>query len=99
MLLKRRKETHRHKLLQLTVSAPRVINNKPEFIPDFVINESNEIFSDEELNLLNKGLKFTPKPTEIPLLDTVVDIETVLKFKVPSVQCDIRSTADNQSKQ
>lgn len=43
--------------------------------------------------MLNKGLKFTPKPTTVPLLETVVDIETILKFKVPSIQHDIRSVA------
>lgn len=31
----------------------------------------------------------------IPLLNVVIDIETILKYKVPSVQTDIRSKADN----
>ncbi|XP_055306468.1 uncharacterized protein LOC129570775 [Sitodiplosis mosellana] len=66
---------------------------KPELLPNFVINESSVQFCEEELNLLNKGLKFTPKPMKIPLLETVVDIETTLKYKVPSIQNDIRKTA------
>lgn len=42
---------------------------------------------------MNKGLKFTPKPMESSLLETVVDIETTLKYKLPSIQNDIRAVA------
>lgn len=86
------KERHTKKLSQLTVKSP-CENLMPEFIPNFVVNESDEYFTENELNLLNKGFKFTPKPIKLPILESVVDIETFLKFKVPSIQCDIRETA------
>ena len=68
---------------------------KPEFIADFVVNKSSENFTEEELNLLNKGLKYSPKPEKVPIVEAIVDIETMLKYKVPSVQNDIRKTAAN----
>lgn len=87
---KRKQTTHSHKVSVLCENNPQIVC-EPHFISDFVINESDESFSSEELDLLNKGLKFTPAPTKLPLLDTIVDIETVLKYKVPSTQNDIRT--------
>lgn len=58
-----------------------------------MINESSEHFDEGELNLLNKGLKFTPKPVKLKTIETIVDIESMLKFKLPSIQNDIRKTS------
>lgn len=66
---------------------------EPEIIPDFVVNLSNENFTEKEMNLLNRGLKFTPKPNKLNVTETVVDIETILKHKLPSTQHTIRSEA------
>lgn len=92
-LFKQKTLTHNRKLNNLIEATRKIEPKLPQFIPDFIHNESSVSFSEDELNLLNKGLKFTPKPPHMPLLDTVVDIETCLKFKVPSIQHDIRTTA------
>ena len=68
---------------------------EPEIIPDFVINKSSVDFNEEELNLLNLGLKYTPKPLKTPFVDLAVDIETILKYKLPSVQEELRTTTNN----
>lgn len=70
----KKRKTHNRKLSKL------VENSRCEFAmtqiaDNFVYNESSEQFDVDELNLLNMGLKFTPKPTKISLLDTIVDIE------------------------
>lgn len=58
---KEKSKTHDRKLHQLMDEQPRnsTIQN-PQFIDDFVCNESNENFTENELQLLNKGLNFTP---------------------------------------
>lgn len=66
---------------------------EPDFIEDFVVNKSNVNFSEDELKLLNKGLKYTPKPNKLPLIEAAVDIETILKYKLPSIQNNIREAA------
>lgn len=64
--------------------------SEPEFIPDFVVNESDIIFSETELNLLNKGLKFTPTPKTTPVKTAILDIESAIKFRMNSTRDDIR---------
>lgn len=66
---------------------------EPKMIPDFVVNLSNEHFAENELNLLNRGLKYTPKPNDVNITDSIVDIETILKYKLPSIQNAIRTKA------
>ena len=63
---------------------------KPKFIEDFICNKSDVIFNESELALLNKGLNFTPKPNTPQLMDAVMDIETIIKYKTYSVQEDVR---------
>ena len=53
---------------------------QPKFNPDLIVNLSYENLSDEEFNLLNKGLRYSIKPQKTPVLESVVDIETILKF-------------------
>lgn len=90
--LKKVRKTHNDKIQQLTVNK-HTENLTPEFLPNFIVNESSENFSGDELNLLNRGLKFTPAPMKLNIFESVVDIETLLKYKVPSIQNDIRSIA------
>lgn len=59
----------------------------------FVTNLSSKTFSKEEMDLLEQGLNFTPKPSKIPLLDIVADIETAIKYQSESVKQDIRKVA------
>lgn len=95
--VKKKKEIHNKKLLSLVQE--KLQTNKvdgayfePENIPNLIVNLSDTEFSNEELNLLNKGLKYTPKvnTNESVLLESVIDIETILKYKMNSVQKEIR---------
>lgn len=65
----------------------------PKILDDFVINLSTERFNENELNLLNRGINFTPTPKNQNIFETIIDIETILKFKLPSVQHTIREVA------
>ena len=51
---------------------------------------SSATFDDDELALLNKGLNFNIKPMKPPALETVIDVETMLKYKLPQTQKRIR---------
>lgn len=66
---------------------------KPKFIDDFVLNLSSEQFSEDEIALLNKGLNYTPKPNGPHLMESIVDIETFLKFKPDHIKEEIRTVA------
>jgi len=89
-IVKLKKLTHEKKLNNLCAKIRVVERKMPKFIPEFVINESSAVLDENELDLLNKSLKFAPKPTKDPIVDTIVDVETILKYKLPSVQNDIR---------
>lgn len=67
---------------------------EPKLIPDFMVNMSTEQFTEDEINLLNRGVKFTPEPNETNVTESVVDIETILKFNLPSTQNVIRKRAN-----
>lgn len=87
-----KRKTHKRKLSKIISESKKIIS-PPEYVDNFVINESNELFDNDELNLLNRGLKFTPKPTKLTVFETIVDIESTLKFELPSVQNGIRKKA------
>lgn len=93
-VVQQKAEKHEKKLSELLSN--KTSNEKvmftPELVPDFVVNLSNQDFSERELNLLNKGLKYTPKPNNIPLTDAVVDVESIIQYKTYSVQNDIRAS-------
>lgn len=90
-LVKKKRLKQKRKLLKLIDKYKgNSVQRKPEFLPDFVINRSNETFSEDELMLLNKGLKYSPKPSKVPLLPIVLDVETVLKPKIYTVKENIR---------
>jgi hypothetical protein len=63
------------------------LQSDPEFIDDFFVNESSQVFSETEEKLLNKGLNFIPKPSRPPTLNIVADIESAIK-KVPFQERD-----------
>lgn len=90
-----KKDTQRRKLHKLIDNKTTTNMCTPAMVPDFVCNQSDVIFSDSELALLNKGLKYTPKPNNIPLVEAIVDIESALKYRTYSVQSDIRRTTTN----
>lgn len=69
---------------------PNNVNVKPLFIEGFVENLSSAVFNEDELALLNKGLNFSITPKKPQLVDAVVDIESIIKFKPFVVQNEIR---------
>jgi hypothetical protein len=60
---------------------PTVIGNNVNKFP-FVINRSSVVFTDEQMQLLNKGLKYRIKPKNIPWEEIAVNIETAIE-KLP----------------
>lgn len=90
----KKRERHSRKLSNLISERNEEMKVfEPKMIADFVVNLSNEQFTENELNLLNRGLKFTPKPNDVNITDSIVDIGTILKYKLPSVQDAIRTRA------
>lgn len=63
---------------------------QPEIIPDYVKNLSSEHFTDQELQLLNRGLNFSLPSPKLPVEDIVVDVETSLKSIVGPEKYTIR---------
>lgn len=55
-------------------------NKQNETKINFVINKSSKEFTREQLDLLNKGLKYKPRPLEAPVNELVVSIESSIKF-------------------
>jgi hypothetical protein len=58
-----------------------------------VINLSSLYFTEEETNLLNYGLQFSLPSNELPLVDTVVNIESSIKYLPENMQSTIRNEA------
>ena len=44
-----------------------------------MINKSSNLFNADQLNLINKGLKFKPKPLTPPINEIVISIELSIK--------------------
>lgn len=73
-------------------------NNKPEKgskpaaeeIPGFVINQSTQQFTNEQLRMLNLGLNYAVEPMALPKEDIIVDIEAAIKFIPQNKKEDIR---------
>jgi hypothetical protein len=55
-----------------------------------VVNLSTEIFTDDEINLLNEGLQFALPPSNLPILDTVVNIKSSIQYLPENIQSSIR---------
>lgn len=69
------------KFKRLSEETQGEIRPEPAFVDNFVHNLSDNVFEPDELQFLNKGLKFIPKPKQVAVVDAVVDLETVLKYK------------------
>lgn len=67
-------------------------NNKTavKTIDNYVTNLSSVQFSSDQLRVLNKGLKFVPKPRKIDIESTVADVETAIKYLPEPLKIDIR---------
>lgn len=60
-------------------------------VPDYVKNVSSVTFTEDELGLLNKGLNHAMKPLKCDIKQTVVDIESSLKWKPDCTKTLIRN--------
>lgn len=72
-------------------------SSKPivEIVPNYVKNLSSAHFSDPELSLLNKGLNYTPKPSNINMNTAIVEIETAIKYQSDFTKNCIRKEKTN----
>ena len=64
----------KNKLEALKNAKPSNLSSNLE-IPSYVINLSNQIFSEDQMKLLNKGLKHKITPNKTPLEEIVANIE------------------------
>lgn len=94
-LVNKKRIRQKKKLYGLISNSKRSEKQKPQTIPDFVINQSDASFSESELELLSKGLKYSPTPKKIPLVPIVIDIETAIQPKMNSAKDEIRRTVAN----
>ncbi|CAF5155026.1 unnamed protein product, partial [Rotaria sp. Silwood1] len=60
-------------------NATRYVNNINN-IESTVVNRSNKTFSQQQLNVLEKGLKFIPTPKTINLVDIIANTEKSLSL-------------------
>ena len=83
---------HTNKLKQLEVQQKRERKEQQQNIvtKNFVINKSTKNFNTEQLDLLNKGLKYSPKPIEAPLNDVIIAVESSIKGMEPEEKANLR---------
>lgn len=83
--LLKKKETHNTKLSKL-MNMKQNIEEAPEvkFVDNYVKNMSSEVFTEEELNTLNLGLNYVPKPSKHPITETFAELETAIQYIYPS---------------
>lgn len=58
--------------------------NGSQIVPDLVHNLSSTRFTNEEMDLLNKGLNFAIPSRSLPIKDLIVDLETNIKKLSPA---------------
>lgn len=77
----RDKKIRQHKKLSWLLHRKYTVEQKPNvvFLEDFIVNESKEVFDQDELNLLNRGLKFAPPAANPPFRDICCGIEASMK--------------------
>lgn len=63
--------------------------NKP--FAEYVKNLSSEPFTEEELNLLDKGLNYTIRPEKTNIDNIIIDIETAIKYKPDFIKHSVRN--------
>lgn len=84
------------KFKKLIPSKPRTIQNdkcEPVLLDDFVINLSTKTFSDGEMALLNRGLKFILPPKNPPVEDVAVDVMSSLRREIEVIKDTIEREA------
>lgn len=68
------------------------VKYEPKFLDDFVVNLSSVTLNEEEMTLLNKGLKHTLPPTKCPPEDLCVDVMSSVRYKPIEVKENIENS-------
>ena len=85
------KQKHHKKLLSLErTQHPVKAKSSVQPIENFVINLSSTVFSQAELNLLNKGLNFAVSSPCAPLADIVSNVENAIQYNDFSFKSAVR---------
>lgn len=91
---------HRQHILLLRRKFKRLnhstkVKKKPsvEQIPDMIVNQTRIVFTQEELSLLNCGLKHVPSPSPLDdvIQSSVVNIESAIRFESNEKKNEVRT--------
>lgn len=63
----------------------------PIFLTDYVINLSSVALTDDEVDLLNKGLNFAIPPAKPPVEDLCIDVMSSVRKKPAEIREDIEN--------
>jgi hypothetical protein len=66
-------------------------NRNPISLTDFVINKSSCTFTEEETNILNRGLNCSIRPKAPPLVDIIASVESGIQYLLDNVKLDVRN--------
>lgn len=86
----RKRRTHRKKLHQLITEQIVCKQSEKKDPVNFVINKTERTFTTDQLRLLNKGLKYKPKPLEVPKNEIIVAVESTIQFMQIEEKMNIR---------
>lgn len=84
-------KTEQHKHNPRRTDEPKY-EPKPKFLDNFVVNLPSVVLKDEEIELLNKGLKFVVQPKTVPVEDLCVVVMSSVRYMNAAVQDDIINT-------
>lgn len=86
----RKQQTLNKKFQQLKYCPQKKAEPEVKMVPNYVNNLSSTTFTESELTLLNKGLNYTIKPKKVDIDNTIVNIETAIKFKTDFIKNTVR---------
>jgi len=92
-LFRKKREVQNQKLKKLLEKKSPKNKAAVKSVDNLVVNLSEEIFTDAEIELLNRGLNFSVQPQGAPLVDIVADIESAIQFKPIEIKKQIRDDA------
>lgn len=93
----RKRETLKKKFNKLSNVKAVIENNDKKY--NFVHNKSSSPLSDEEIELLSKGLKYKPKQRRQQIDDVIISVETAMRGlslnKMAAIRNDVRNIFEN----
>lgn len=94
-IFEKKRATQNVKIKKLISGNQVATQSKPSVktVNDLVVNLSNETFDNDEMNLLNRGLNFTVKPQNDPIIDIVAHIESSIQYKPFDIKKNVRDSA------